>query len=248
MGRMERILKHMRRVFTVFPVLLLLAAACAKGDYMADIDRNGWDYKIVGDDTGSLAVGTVKSRDGVRYIQLDAVSTGFVVNPSEIKAIADGTRVFLEYLVVLSTETPDFCSDAILVEWATPLDVGDRSILNFEESFSEESFLATDPVDIVPDWITSLEDGFLTLHYTVRSSGEKKHTFSLYEGMGEGGRYFFVHDANGDTGRNLTDGIVCFPMADLLPETENGTVTITVTYLNLNKTKKTLTVEYRSPK
>lgn len=244
----------MRPLLTLIPALLLLVSACSKGmDYgraEADVSYGDSSYLLPGDRTASQAVGTVKTRDGVRFIQLDPVSTGFVVNPKEIEDLADGTRVYLQYRTVVSTNTPEFCTDAILVEWATPLEQGGVSLLNFEEAFSADSFLATDPVDIVPDWITSLEDGFLTLHYTI-ASGDKKHSFGLYRGMGSPVRFYLVHDADGDTGKALKDGIICFqlPMENLFPEIGEGeTVALTLHYLNLDHTQKTLTFEYRSPK
>ena len=230
---------------------LLLVSACSKGEDFAGpgdfYKENG--YSFLDDQTASQAVGTVKTRDGVRFIQLDPVSTGFVVNPKEIEDISDGTRVYLQYRTVVLPETPDFCTDAILVEWATPLEQGSVSLLNFEEAFSADSYLSTDPVDIVPDWITSLEDDFLTLHYTI-ASGDKRHSFCLYRGMGSPVRFYLIHDADGDTGKALKDGIICFslPMENLIPDGEGEPLAISLHYINLDHTLKTLTFEYRSPK
>ena len=241
----------MRPLLTVIPALLLLVSACSKGEDFGGPGDSSKDYGYYEDDrTASQAVGTIKTRDGVRFIQLDPVSTGFVVNPKEIEDMADGTRVYLQYRTVVSTETPDFCTDAILVEWATPLEQGDVSLLDFEEALSADSFLSTDPVDIVPDWITSLEDGFLTLHYTIYG-GDKRHSFCLYRGMGSSHSLYLVHDTGGDAGKTLKDGIICFPlpMENLFPEVGEGeTVALSLHYLNFDHTLKTLTFEYRSPK
>jgi hypothetical protein len=245
----------MRPLLTVIPALLLLVSACSKGmDYeradAADMGHGNSFYSLPGDRTASQAVGTVKTRDGVRFIQLDPVSTGFVVNPKEIEDLADGTRVYLQYRTVVSPDTPDFCTDAILVEWATPLEQGALSLISFEEQFSADSFLSTDPVDIVPDWITSLEDDFLTLHYTI-ASGDKKHSFVLFRSMTEPAGFYLVHDADGDTGKALKDGIIFFPlsMENLFPDVREGeTAALSLHYLNLDHTLKTLTFEYRSPK
>ena len=235
---MKRFFSHIGRIGTVLPVLLLLLASCAK-DYMIDVDSNAsYSYKDASDVT-SMATGTVKSRDGVRYIQLDAVSAGYVINPDGLQGIADGTRVFLQYREVLSTNTPDFCTETILVEWISPLEMGD---IRYDMQASPG-----DPVEIILDWITCLEDGFLTLHYSVPSKGKAAHSFSLYPGVSPY-EYRLMHDANGDTEGDRTDGIVCFAVGDLLPETGEETVTLSMTYLNIDHTQKTLTVEYRSPK
>ena len=217
----------------MFPVLALLVSSCMKA-YDAEPDRSA-EYCNPGAnyDMPCQAVGTVKSQEGVRYVQLDAVSAGFIVNPEEIKDIPDGTRVFLQYRTVLSTQTPRFCTDAILVEWASPLDMGEiRYVLDAP---------AGDPVTILPDWITCLEDGFLTLHYTVPFKGKARHTFALYPGA-DPYEYRLVHEAHGDIEGDLTEGIVCFQVGDLLPETGDETITLSarkVTVFRLSRKFRT---------
>lgn len=234
---MKRLLEHMRRVWTVLPVLLLLVSACAKYDGETNADRGGYPFV---DDAASLATGTVKTLEGVRCIQLDAFSLGYVVNPNEIRSIADGTRVFLQYREVLSTDAPDFCTEAILVEWVSPLEMGEiRYTMDVPEG---------DPVSIMLDWITCLEDGFLTLHYSIPSKGNTQHTFALYHAGANQYEYRLVHEAHGDTEGESTSGIVCFAVGDLLPDTGDETVILSMNYLNIDHTWKTLNVEYRSPK
>ena len=241
----------MRPFLAVIPALLLLSA-CAK-EFSADADgisKNPYSYDFQGDVT-SQAIGTVKTRDGIRFIQLDAVSAGFVVNPNEIQGFADGTRVYLQYWTVLSTSTPDFCTDAILVEWASPIEKGGLSMVNFEENFSAaaiNSATYSDPMDIVTDWMTCLEDGFLTLHYMIPTSGEKKHEFSLYRSLYDYNQYYLIHQADGDTKGSVKDGIVCFDVSNALSKTGGKTVELSFVYIDLNHTEKRLTFEYRSPK
>ena len=248
---MKPLLHTMRPFLAVIPALLLLSA-CAK-EFSADADgisKNPYSYDFQGDVT-SQAIGTVKTRDGIRFIQLDAVSAGFVVNPNEIQGFADGTRVYLQYWTVLSTSTPDFCTDAILVEWASPIEKGGLSMVNFEENFSAaaiNSATYSDPMDIVTDWMTCLEDGFLTLHYMIPTSGEKKHEFSLYRSLYDYNQYYLIHQADGDTKGSVKDGIVCFDVSNALSKTEGKTVELSFVYIDLNHTEKRLTFEYRSPK
>ena len=189
--------------------------------------------------SNDLAIGTVRSQDGVRFIRLDKQSCSQVMNPKEIADIKDGTRVFLQYRYVVASSIADFCTDAILVEWASPLDMG--------EIRYDMQARTGDPVDILMDWITSLEDGFLTLHYSVRASGSVKHDFSIYPSV-ETNTYRLVHDAHGDSKGDVNDGIVCFDVSGVLPDTEGETVELHLDYIDLNNTKKRLTVEYQSPK
>lgn len=221
-------------------VVLVFLAGCSKAqyDFMPENEK-GYAYLDPQSGTDDLAIGTVRSRDGVRFIRLDEKSCSQVMNPKEIADIPDGTRVFLQYRYVVAASIADFCTDAILVEWASPLDMG--------EIRYEMHAIAGDPVDILMDWITSLEDGFLTLHYTIQASGNVKHDFSLYPSV-EPNTYRLVHDAHRDIRGTQTDGIICFDVSGLLPDTEGKTVELHLDYIDLNNTKKRLTVEYQSPK
>ena len=221
-------------------VVLVFFAGCSKAqyDFMPENEK-GYAYLDPQSGTDDLAIGTVRSRDGVRFIRLDEKSCSQVMNPKEIADIPAGTRELLQYRYVVAASIADFCTDAILVEWASPLDMG--------EIRYEMHAIDGDPVDILMDWITSLEDGFLTLHYTIQASGNVKHGFSLYPSV-EPDTYRLVHDAHRDIRGTQTDGIVCFDVSGLLPDTEGKTVTLHLDYIDLNNTKKRLTVEYQSPK
>ena len=235
---------YMRNIWwAAVMVVLVFLSGCAK-DFAGDIDdltpkdvygNPGWQIGM----QNGLAIGTVRSQDGVRYIRLDEKSCSQVMNPKEIADIKDGTRVFLQYRYVVASSIADFCTDAILVEWASPLDMG--------EIRYDMQARSGDPVGILMDWITSLEDGFLTLHYSIRASGSVKHDFSLYPGA-DSNTYRLVHEANGDNKGSLTDGIVCFDVSGVLPDTEGKTVELHLDYIDLNNTNKRLTVEYQSPK
>ena len=228
-------------------VALLAAVGCAKMEDYAIDNRGYFDPgKSVNED---LAIGTLRSQDGVRYIKLDDKTCSQVMNPETVSDIKDGTRVFLEFRYVVAEKVASFCTDAILVEWVSPIDAGDVYFIGFEESFSvdnKKSRTYTDPVDIVTDWMTSLEDGFLTLHYMIPQSGNKKHGFAVYPSMDKQ-EFYLVHDADGDKGP-VSDGIVCFDVSHLLPDTGGEKVKLSLVYIDLNNTEKRLTVEYCSPK
>ena len=229
---MKQVLKH---IGWALALVVLLLPACSKADFEMGPDANYFDK---GSKEG-VAIGTVRSQDGVRYIRLDGVSRSQVMNPAVIKDIPDGTRVYLQFRYVVAETVADFCADAILVEWASPLEVG--------EIRYDMMAKACDPVDIGSDWMTSLEDGFLTLHYTIQASGSVKHDFSLYPGV-EPHTWRLVHDAHGDSKGERTDGLVCFDVSGLLPETGDEPVKMHLDYIDLNNTNKRLTVEYQSPK
>ena len=93
-------------------VVLVFLSGCAK-DFASDVTSLSpeEDYRgQIGMQNG-LAIGTVRSRDGVRYIRLDEKSCSQVMNPKEIADIKDGTRVFLQYRYVVTSSIADFCTD-----------------------------------------------------------------------------------------------------------------------------------------
>lgn len=236
---MKPVFKYLSGALVLLTVLLV--SACSKGEF----DKEVHLYDPVQE---GYAIGTVRSRDGVRFIRLDEQTCSLVANPDEVRNHPDGTRLYLEFRYVLVGDIPDFCTDAILVEWASPLPVGD---IRYDLSGK-----ACDPVDIVTDWMTCLEDGFLTLHYKMRASGKVQHTFSLCR-TSDPACWRLVHDACGDTDGELVEGLVCFNVEGIQNELYNGVsshekvegpVTLSLEYTDLQNTSKSLTVEYRAPK
>ena len=240
---MKHMMKHMHRACVALAAVLT-AVGCAK--YMGDVQLDPFDSSkfTLEDSEQSLAIGTLGSKDGDRYVKLSESTCSKVMNPDAVEDIKDGTRVFLEFRYVVASLWSSSYTDAILVEWASPIDVGSVAAKTFDYATKSG---ADNPVGIIQDWMTSLEDGFVTLHYSIPSSGHAQHTFSLYPTESP---YAFrlVHDAHGDTKGSLTDGIVCFEVSALLPETGGEKVELSLVYIDLNNTEKRLTVEYCSPK
>ena len=237
MGCMKHMMRYLRWVW-VAPMALLVLVGCAK-DYAGDTQKGTIDPFDEYSGENGLAIGTLGSKDGDRYVKLSENTSSKVMNPDIVADIPDHTRVFLEFRYVVTSQLSSSYTDAILVEWASPLDVG---VIRYDMMAK-----ACDPVDIVTDWMTSLEDGFLTLHYSIPTSGSVKHDFSLYPGA-DPNSYRLVHDAHGDLKGAQTDGIVCFDVSAILPKTEGKTVELSFVYIDLNHTEKRLTVEYCSPK
>jgi hypothetical protein len=103
-----------------------------------------------------------------------------------------------------------------------------------------------DPLMVFKNWMTTFEDGFLTVSYAAPQDGETSHNFCLCPGEKEN-EFRLIHDANGDLDGKPYTGLVCFYVASMLPDTKGKTVTLSLTYLELDNTIKTLTFDYRSP-
>ena len=97
------------------------------------------------------------------------------------------------------------------VEWAEPL----------EEGTVSSSAKGDDPIDVLDDWMTSVEDGFLTVHYDVMWGAiPVVHSFSIVTGTNPDDPYELVlrHNANGDAKDQKGDGLVYFDI-NSLPDT-----------------------------
>ena len=84
----------------------------------------------------------------------------------------------------------------------------------------DESFPADDGLNVLDDWMTSLEDAFLTIHYsTFWGDGSTAHQLLLMEGNQEG-EFLLLHYRNGDEALTEADALICFDLNDRLPKTE----------------------------
>ncbi|MDR2914440.1 MAG: hypothetical protein LBV74_06380, partial [Tannerella sp.] len=89
-----------------------------------------------------------------------------------------------------------------------------------------DSIYGTDPVEIINDWVTIAEDGYLTLRFrTIWGDWSKVHFVNLLPGSDPSNPYEveFRHNAYGDIYGREGDGLVAFRL-DNLPDTEGKTV------------------------
>ena len=74
-----------------------------------------------------------------------------------------------------------------------------------------------DPINILNDWITVAEDGYLTLHFATVFGNGSQHKLNLVHRDDVNTPYYFTlyHDAQGDFTGLEQDGIVAFKLYDL---------------------------------
>lgn len=74
-----------------------------------------------------------------------------------------------------------------------------------------------DPLNILNDWITVAEDGYLTLHFATVFGNGAQHKLNLVHRDDVNTPYYFTlyHDAQGDFTGLEQDGIVAFKLYDL---------------------------------
>lgn len=193
---------------------ILLLAGCAKENFdWNPFDEGGGDYK-----QDFTAIVTVhKSPADTVYFQVDDTTRLFPVNYQDgykgLERIVCGITVY-------SSMVPNYGNKTI-VEWYDQLDKG---------AFSTSRPAGNDGLDIISDWMTSCEDGFLTLHYsTWWGAGNVQHDFTVVAGQNPSDPYELqlVHDAKGTQKSNAGESIIYFDI-NALPDTGDSYKTLTL--------------------
>jgi hypothetical protein len=105
--------------------------------------------------------------------------------------------------------------------------------------------LANDPLEVVDDWTTVVEDGYITVRFRTYF-GVKTHVFNIVTGANAKNPYEIVltHNADGELSGNVGDGIIAFNLSSL-PSTNGKYVPITLKW-NSFSGEKTTTFKFKS--
>lgn len=105
----------------------------------------------------------------------------------------------------------------------------------------------SDPLEVVDDWVTLVEDGYLTLRLRTRWGGNTKHVVNLVHRQDVNTPYYFTlyQDAKGDTQGQMGDALVAFKLADhVMPQHNIEKETLTLEWLSYTG-KKTVRFKFR---
>lgn len=203
----------------VFNKALLFAGAivCTIGlqSCLDDDDNNAYYLRYPN------ALVTVKgAADDAFFLQLDDKTTLLPTNVSTSPFGDKEVRALVNYSEV--NEPSGDYTKAVHINWIDSIltkpiapDLGEKN----------DEVYGTDPVEIVNDWVTIAEDGYLTLRFRTIWGGSKKHFVNLLLGQNPENPYEveFRHNAYGDTYGSEGDGLAAFKL-DELPDTEGKTV------------------------
>lgn len=141
-------------------------------------------------------------------------------------------RAIIKYLPVLDDGVDNkvevFSVDSIRTKKAVP----DMGIEN-DETYGK------DKIEIIRDWVTVGEDGYLTLRIrTYRSCMAAIHYVNLVSLGYENGeyRYELRHDARGDSEDRVADGLIAFDLNELAPE-DRSAVTLHLKWEGFTESK-----------
>ena len=186
---------------------------------------------------------TVKeAADETVFFQLDDNTTLLPVNINSHPYGSKEVRALVNYKEV--DEPSEEFDKAVHVNWIDSIrtkpmapNMGDQN----------DEVYGSDPVEIVNDWVTIAEDGYLTLRFRTLWSGSGiTHYVNLVSTNNPENPYEveFKHDANGDVYGRAGDGLVAFKLDDL-PDTEGETVKLKLIWRSFN-TIKSAEFDYRT--
>ena len=207
----------MKRIILSFAVVAGVAFSMTSCDF----NKNGTDYSKF----YANALVTVKhDAEGVFYLQLDDKTTA---KPSNLKKSPFGEKQVraLAHLTVGDQPATDINNSrfdkVVMVDWIDS--VRTKSIV---PTLGDRDYVVygNDPIDVVGNWVTIVEDGYLTLSFRAQwGSPNKVHAINLVSGTDPKNPYVLVlrHNAFDDyytsSGSMDVNGIVAFDLASLPP-------------------------------
>lgn len=168
------------------------------------------------------ALVTVKpASDNSFFLQLDESTT---LLPTNITSSPFGDKEVRALVNYSETDKPSEGYDkAVHINW---IDSILTKPIAPDLGVENDAVYGTDPVEIVNDWVTIAEDGYLTLRFrTIWGDSNKPHYVNLLASKDPANPYEveFRHNAYDDVYGREADGLVAFKL-DNLPDTQGKTV------------------------
>ena len=198
----------------------ILMALCLSMGFQSCLDDDNDDFYLSHYYANALV--TVKlSADNTPYLQLDDSTTLRPVNMAsspfgekEVRALAN---------IELADEAPQEYDKAVFINWIDSI-LTKPMAPNLGEEENNRTY-GNDPVEILNDWVTIAEDGYLTLRFATRWGNGQPHFVNLISTKNPDNSYEveFRHNAFGDTEGKMGDALVAFKL-DELTDTQGETV------------------------
>lgn len=105
----------------------------------------------------------------------------------------------------------------------------------------DNSIYGNDPIDIVNDWVTVAEDGYLTLRIRTRwGNSGKVHYVNLLTGVNPENPYelLLCHNANGDVPAQTGDALIAFNLRNVMSGADTDKVKFTLRWNSFSGMKK----------
>jgi hypothetical protein len=181
-----------------------------------------------------ISIVTVKTLDtGETYFQLDDETTVEPVNWTN--PYKDDIRIFAD-LEILRDTSEKFSRKVRVLRTE---DILTKDAISSTSDSADVILQNQDPVEILNNWKTVSEDGFMTINFSTRwGHTDRPHYVNLVKTSDDPLTFRFCHDSNGDRGHEMRQGMVAFDIADLIPESEGNTGKFTLTWESFSGEKE----------
>ena len=207
---------HLKNILTALAISCL-ALSCAKDAMYPQFDADNPSYGWV-----TAIVSIKQSPDDTVFFQLSDNERLFPENWQD--RFEKVCRLYCRLYIF--PQTVGSYGKKTRVEWAEALEEGRYT--------TDSDVSGSDGLDILDDWMTGVEDGFLTLHYsTWWGNGTVQHKLAVVAGTNAEDPYELQlrHDACGDARKEQTDALIYFDINDL-PSTGGEYKTLTLKWTN----------------
>ena len=178
--------------------------------------------------------------DGTFVMQLDSAT---VLHPSNMNTSPFGNKEVRALVNYTSEARPAHGGHRdVYINWIDSIRTK-MPVLSLGEK--NDSVYGHDAIEIVKDWVTIAEDGYLTLRVRVLSNGSGHvHYLNLLSGVDADDPYTVElrHDAKGDVTGGYVDGIIAFNLG-ALPDTNGEIVKLTLKWRGYSA-DKSVTFDY----
>lgn len=211
----------------LFSTLVLGAAmmlpSCTDNDYSYDLSRPTALVTVCPDNDGSFVM---QLDDNTRLIPTNVKTSPF--GAKEVRALVNYTEV--------GEQTKDVRN--VQINWLDSIRTK-QPVQSLGEQNDRE--FGHDPIEVVNDWVTIAEDGYLTLRIrTLWGNTSKQHVINLLTGLNPENPFELElrHDAKGDINGRWGDALVAFNL-NKLPRENNDTKKITLKWKSFTGDKTT---------
>ena len=207
-------------------------------------DGDNYNYDI----TRPNALVTVKPNadNSSFYMQLDDSTRLEATNLKKSPFGSKEVRALVNYCIEgkreLDIKETSKYTQKVSINWIDSI-LTKPTAQNYNEEQNVKQY-GDDAVEIVDDWVTIAEDGYLTLRFRTRWGHGATHRVNLVHRTDVNNPYTltFYHDAKGDTQGTIGDALVAFRLSDLA-DTDGKTVDLTLEWKSYSG-KKTATFKY----
>lgn len=173
------------------------------------------------------ALVTVKTNGDNCYFQLDDSTT---LLPANINGkLYDGKEVRALVNYTTTDQKSDLYDGVVKVNWIDSI-LTKKPVPYLATPAENDAKYGNDAIDIVRDWVTIAEDGYLTLRFRALWGNVNAHSINLLIGRNPENPYEVElrHNTNGDPQLRWGDGLVAFNLNGVLPDTQGKKVKLTI--------------------